>query len=759
MFEYANRKSESRLIYEALKDKTPVIFLKAGKAVGITSFLSEKLVADLSRNNITSLYVNASAEPNLSAAILSLIIKDPQMYSNMQACFDTNYGSKSSNILSSIVQGIPYAGDFLAYFSSRKTALPIYTGNYSSAAEEILTLFFKEMNDVSVIVIDSAQNISENSYALISDLILYNNIQFIFAFTDHNNGYLKCSNFIRLKSIVPAEVDFPAPTEKLIMELGNLYGITVSLAQARFINTKAKQNIHKIVGGFLVNNDEYHLNAWTKAIVSILHICNFPMSEYELYGIIKKCNLYSANPKRKFSDSVAGLQQHFIVSVDDGLYQLQAEHHPEVSEILSSFADQMVFKQVVLSFYKSLCTNGRWHVVKLLYDLTNELKDSTCPKYARALIRRYLQDGSSISDELLLSAKLNYSLKNDCIVASVIYARRRSYAEALQCLEKTETSEDAFINAFYGILLNRNRQHVEAEQILLQASIQIKNIDLEAIIYSFLISNYIHQENIEAAQATFARAKDMCSKSKNYGYLLRNAVSAFKNEKIQMYDQALSSFLETSDMFGYYTTLCNKGYALLYEDIDNALKLLHDANDHLRLYGENVVHIVNNNLGIAYLLQRDFESAKCYFERVIAIESPDMAYIFAQINMSCCDALAGNNQLALSRIKEIETDVANSPLNRIRQKYYINRLFVEHISGLPTDERILMLAKKYVDRYDPKRHLKNISYYSKFRNGKFQATEYNWQNLYSACGLVYWFIEPLKVFPETILDEIIPVET
>lgn len=356
-----------------------------------------------------------------------------------------------------------------------------------------------------------------------------------------------------------------------------------------------------------------------------------------------------------------------------------------------------------------------------------------------------------------MDAKLDKNSYKDCILGGIIYARKREYFEALKWINKVNFRDEIYFKAFYGILLNRTRKHDEAEKILFEVLSNITDLEKKTIVYSFLISNYIHQEKLSTGQKIYFTAKIECQNTKNFGYLVRNAISLFKNRTVEMYEEALSVFSRSNDMFGYYSTLCNRGYALLATDFEQGKKDLLDSYKYLNLYGENVTHIVNNDLGIAYLLQNDYSNAKYYFDKVIASEKNSMPKIFAQINLACCDALAGNKSIAVNNIKNLEQEVESSPLDRIRQKYYINRLLIEYVSGLPIDINLINKAEKYPDRYNPEKTALAIAYYK--RNAKIvNSMPLNkWIHLYSPCGLVYWLINPLKIFPEGILDDIIPI--
>ncbi len=63
----------------------------------------------------------------------------------------------------------------------------------------------------------------------------------------------------------------------------------------------------------------------------------------------------------------------------------------------------------------------------------------------------------------------------------------------------------------------------------------------------------------------------------------------------------------------------------------------------------------------------------------------------------------------------------------------------------------------HLDRYDQNKTLSLIAFYKKHLKLKSNPDKSNWQKLYSACGLVYWLVEPLKILPESILDDIMPI--
>lgn len=387
MAEYANRTDELDLIQNALNDDTFAIFLIAGKACGITSFLNDKFIPDISKKNIRSYYINVNNHGNLSSALLELIIKDTELYPIMQDCFNESYGEKNSLLVQSLAQDIPYIGNTISHFLNRKSATPLYTGNFTSAAEEIYTTFFNNVTDNNiVIIIDAAQNLIEESYAVINDLMHFNNIHFIFAITEQTDNYLKLKNFIMLKRFSYKEINFCAPQPSLVIELGKLFNRRIGFTQAQSIITTTKGNIHKIIEAIGNDHNEYHLNLWAKAIISILYICMCSIEKEELYNMIKLCHLYSPSLLKTFEKTLDELCNISIIIERDNQYELYSLNHPEVNELINSYTDQIVYKRIVLSYLKSTERTDR-KVIQLLYNLSHELKDNQCKIFARYLIK------------------------------------------------------------------------------------------------------------------------------------------------------------------------------------------------------------------------------------------------------------------------------------------------------------------------------------------------------------------------------------
>ena len=107
----------------------------------------------------------------------------------LQKSADQIFGEKSKTIISALLECIPYAGPFLSHIFESSKAAPVYTGNYSTLLEEALIPIFRQHRSPIYIFIDSAEQINENSYNLIANLAMSDNICIILATTNQNENF------------------------------------------------------------------------------------------------------------------------------------------------------------------------------------------------------------------------------------------------------------------------------------------------------------------------------------------------------------------------------------------------------------------------------------------------------------------------------------------------------------------------------------------------------------------------------------------
>lgn len=749
---YANRETEYNKVKEYLQSNISPILIKAYHASGVTSFVKEKLNCFLAetfgKDNI--FYVDCSTNESLSKMLFSCLVCSKYV-KDLQKLANKKLGIHDKSLFSAALAGIPYVGPLIGYFIDWKNAPPIYTGAYASAIEELLIPFFEKNNNMSfLIIIDSVELLTEASFEFLFQLTRTTTVRLILVRTEDTSQFSKLENYLILHEVnLSSQVNFDQPQIKLIKEIGQLYDLEISTVESEFIIEKSAQNIHSIIQQICSLKNQTTLPAFTeyeKAIILILDIWSNPLCEENLIEIMPLAPIFSFNIEASCKGALQTLQENSIISKTQSGWILSSRHDPRIVQILDSFVEQLVYKNIIYNFLAEYKDSG--YNIELRYKLSKELKCTT-ETDARLYIKQLLLTGGDISSSLLAEAKIDEKEKNDCILVAIKYCRERSYEKAFTWIEKVpkENLADDELAAFRAILLNRVRLLDEAEKEIIKCLRHKGSPANQNILGAYLISTYIHMENLSQARAVFEEMKKIYANKPMYGYLVRNATSAFKGYNEELYEQALIAFQNDEDMFGYYTTLCNKGYALCKNgDTQSALPILEEAMKGLESFPQTNLHIIYNDLGICYLLSDKYEDAYRYLFLAQKLGKNKMPKMFSTINLACAEAMMGYTGKALDRLDNIHPDVEAHKLDRVRQKYYINRLFVEYLHGNRELDTLIKYAQDYPDRYNPEQTRYAIKIYSDFVNSSTSAIHQKWTELFSPCGLVYWYFDPLKLF-------------
>lgn len=751
---YANRDTEYSELQEYLLSGVTPICIDTYHASGVTSFVKKRMqsvCSSLFGSNI--FYIDAATEKSLSELLLVCLVQSDHI-KVFQEYIDERWGEYQNSIISSALEGVPYIGPLLGRLTERRTAMPLYTGVYSSAMDELLICFFRESEHRFLIVIDTVELMLESSFEFLTKILKINSIQCILIRTEETIQYNKLENYLFEEGInMNIHINFDKPQVKLVKELGALYDITVSSDEASSIISKTKHNIHAIIKE-IRNIKKCQLNLtmtpWEKAIIFVLNIWNSPLKEDMLYQIISMSELFSLNESATFQDTLKLLQAKEFIEYSQCSWFLKGRHNPQLCNVLNQISDRLLYKNIIYEFLSNN-TNGE-NYNELRYRLSKELNCTTTYD-AKRYLRELVICGKEVSQELMEDAALKKGNVGDCLLAGIKYCRERNFEEAFLWIDSIlEEEVTVDIDAFRAILLNRVRKSEEAEVALIRCLQNSRTPAQQNILSSFLISTYIHMEKLAEAQTVYEERKDLFLNAPMHGYLVRNAISAFKDYREDLYIQALNDFRSEQDYFGYYTTLCNQGYALCkIKDYNNALKILEKAKAGLEVFPQSNLHIIYNNLGICYFLLGRYQDA--YQSLLVAkrLGQNSMPRIFTTINLACVEAVIGHTERAIQHLTAIEPEVEKHKLDRVRQKFYINCLFVEALHGNKNINEKISKASMYPDRYFPEQTRVTINIYREFVNFDKTIEQYDWRDLYSPCGLAYWYMDPLKLFSEGII--------
>lgn len=763
---YANREEELKSLSLSISNEN-IIILLANNFFGVSSFLTSRIVG---MNIFKSFYIDITVSTNPLKLLLSEIMADSEGGKILQVIANSLWGERSSSILSNLIKEIPYAGGLLSTLLEKKSIANIYTGDYSCVHVELLQnylLRLAESQDKHILlIIDNAQKANENILSFFRLLNKLNSkIHILFTITDTKSAeYLKLKNSITIEeNKSPCEIQFSQPTKKLVCEIAKLFNKELDNNKAEYILLSSNYNIHQILQ--LLTNDKTitvdQLSLLDKEIISLLSICYYGLSMIELTSILLlNEKIYHQHLQDEVNSSILKLKEYSLIKqkhTRTEIYTINGSNNPISKEILNEHIVNLYNETLVLEYFNNKSIfNLSYDEIMLGYRIAkkhNFINKTT--NYARCILKKTLCSGENLKNDIFNDAQLNTNDYNNIMTAAIYYSKQREFSNALACLEKNNNCNNHDYNKLKAVLLDRVRRLDESIPELNKCIEKENDKTHKAILLSYLATSLLHSNKIKEAQELFIKWNEKLKGCRNYGYFLRTMASAFCDGRFFL-EEALLNFKLNEDDFGYYSTLCNYGYSLMiHNQILEAYSKLEEAENGLKKYGTNMCHIIYNDLGVCLLLMKDsnrINDAIIYFKLSIVYSKNKMPRLFANINLACCYAFIKQTDKAVAIIRELEKEVDSHELDRVREKYYANRIFLEYASGNMNLKDFIELNELFPDRYAPERSHDRCLFYQKVMENNIPFSYDMLTELYSPCGLVYWFVDPLKLLSNHILD-------
>ena len=168
------------------------------------------------------------------------------------------------------------------------------------------------------------------------------------------------------------------------------------------------------------------------------------------------------------------------------------------------------------------------------------------------------------------------------------------------------------------------------------------------------------------------------------------------------------------------------------------------------------MHIFYNNWAIAELLDNNFETANKLLDIAYAYSHSKMPQIFITINRACLSVANGEYKKALNIIEEIEHDVEEIPIDRVKQKYYINKALIYFANNILNYD-IIEKCRQYPDRYSKDLTYEKIKFYQDKLKSLQTYSDTDFNNCFCPCYLEYWYINPLKLLSTKTINEILSI--
>ncbi|EOL49341.1 tetratricopeptide repeat protein [Enterococcus caccae] len=757
---YANRDAEREKLEKSIaSDSTKISIIEAVKACGVSSFISNFIYREKKKDKDSLLlYRLLDSDCELPAFILKSSSDYEKINEDFKKYVDKEYGEREGSLVLSALDFLPYGASLLKHVGSKKSAKHIYNEYDELLLETCLKNYFIDRLSVEkfknvVLFLDHMENINERYFNFLLSLSQIKHFHLVFIQTEENDNCLKLKNFIQEYQIKHTTIDFSEPQIKLIQELAEL--ITkkqLSEPIAQKILESNKKNIHKIVKD--IRKETATVEEYTSIQIELLKVLYYSggsLPKQFLQEIVTQL------PLVKDITQIYGSQD-----LDKDLKKLQSQgvvlikgektwcQEVQICVSLDCILPELnlklsyLYEDTILEYFNGMNLSLiNKEGLLIYYKIGKKLDSDQLKNIARRLVDIMLTTGEDIPKELIQDANLSPDMEEDCLISCIIYCKERKYSDALNFLEKIENNKDENYRNLRGVLLNRCRRLDEAVVALEEAIEQTKSIDRKCLLLSYLISSYIHLNQSKTAKRIFEECVSWVKESANFGYLLRNSVLLF-DDSIQIYTQASEAFEQHNDSFGYATTLCNKGkeYCQI-GNLEKAHKYLGKAEILLQKYGTHHSYALFNDLGIYYAYNEKMVYATRYFKLAKKQSKDSMPEIFADINQACITLLT-NKELALKQITELEERVEEHPVDRVRQKYYINRLFIEQCCQTDGINKCIENCQKFLDRKYPKQTQQLIELLCHEEFDESISFE-QWQKFYQPCYLVYWYVDPLKL--------------
>ena len=756
---YADRKTEVNSALSLLMSKNEkFICYRTESGYGVTAFFHRICYLLQSTENIVCLYSELSdnVRSPLHEACKKVVIKNGTLYHSLQMYADTSYGEYSQTLLDSAVQDLPALGNTLAHLLERPKALPIYSGYYSDVFKQFFfELVKKELNDKTVVLfIDNVQNIDNNSIYDILALADIDNVKVIMSQTGESNLLEKLLLELQIKSRL-RYVDFDEPSVECVQELWESQNRNISKSDAQLLIQQTHGDIRKLVHSALYGKLPVvkNHNMIANEILTFIYILQAPISFNDILAMVHDSPTCSFIENTTIKQTIEELVQNGYLSCVfhfDGEASYYARVKDENRKLWNSLilndADALIYQDIV---YRYLCTKQSYTINDLikLYELSGIIDPNRKAYWGKKILIESLKLGYPISIEWIDSVKVLLDPETQFLCALCLY-KKWKYKDALDIMEKVwpQVQDNRDAQILYGLLLNRCRQHKKADEIICNLILSSSSIDEKAVLLSIAISNCIHGGNEDKAREIVENHSLSISSSSRYGYFLRNSATLYQdNVAEKKWEDALKVFQQGKDEYGELTTYANMARIYIRKgDPFYAKSCLERAYNGLMPYGIEQLHIVSNNLAVAYLYCDDILNAKKFIRMAKVIAKSVMPQTYISINECFIMLEEKQPEKALENLLKLKNDVNASNLPRLKGRYY------------------LALAGLYCLHKDFSSALKSLFYAETFTssflqlrrsireccNKKTASIIDDYRKYFAPAYLEYWIFNPLSIMSD-----------
>ncbi len=683
---YADRKTDVNMAISLLMSETEkFICYRSEHGYGVTAFFHRICYLMKSTKSIVCLYSELSdnVRSPVHEVCKKVVIKNEALYQNLQMYADDNYGEYSQTLFESVAQDLPSIGNTVAHFLEEPKSLPIYSGYYPDILKQFFfELIKKELSDKTVILfIDNVQNIDNSSLYDVLALADINNVKVVMSQTGNSNLLEKLLLELQIKSNL-RYIDFSKPSIECIEELWKSQNRKISKTNAQLLIHQTNGNIRKIVYFAIYGKEpivDRH-NMIANEILMFFRILQGPASFNDILTMIHDsptCNFVECTViKQTIDDLVQNGYLSCVLNLEGGerySSRIRNENQLRWNSLILNDADALIYQDIVYRYLYSKKFRTIDDLVKL-YELSSIVAPDQRAFFGKKLLIESLKLGYTISIEWIDSAKTLLDSETQFLCALCLY-KKLKYKDALNVLEKVwnKIQDDRDAQILYAFLLNRCRQHKEADKIIWSLISSSSNINEKAVLLSVAVSNCIHGGNEDKARHIVEEYYQSISNSSQYGYFLRNSATLYQDDIAkEKWKDALKVFEQTNDEYGKLTTYANMARVYIRQgDIHYAKSYLEEAYNGLMPYGIEQLHIVTNNLSVAYLYCGDISNAKKFIRMAKVVAKSIMPLTYVSINESLIMLEEKHPEKALDNLIKLQKEVDASNLHRLKGRYYL----------------------------------------------------------------------------------------
>ena len=605
--------------------------------------------------------------------------------------------------------------------------------------------YFKNKKSSSIILIDLAENLSENDLDFIRELIGLN-VKIILAYRE-GSKLSQSELFFKLfpnMEITCQSHEFKRPQEEMFKILCDKYNIDYSIVKN---SLQSATNIIEIMQ--IINNPNIATTIEEKEILSFIYYGQGLLNKYFLETCYQQSNRKIVS-KLAFGEVITKLSEKKLISYN-GEYYL-SNYHP--NDYLS---DAILYTAIICeTFYNNLMLIN---TEQLKYIIDNEHEINRKIEAILLFAKIVYKQGNNIPEymataliDFLQNAISTYKNKELVeIVLSIFYIKNFNYESAYRILANS-CSQNRIINKLYAYILNRVQNYELAKQKFVKLINTSTDVDERAVLVSVLAITFIHNNEVNLALDIFNnRSKicnfnQICQSSKSLLFLRNIAYYLNQNEYSKCLNM-LNIFNKQKNSFYYNFTIKNNilarnlvfGNEILEDEVQN----LFSNSNNIPIYERRIFY---NNLGIYYIFI-DINKAFNLFEKSIflAKDHNNLPYIYANINYALALAYVNRLDEAELLFHKIESKALNSKLDKVKASYYLARLLYAYM----TNSDINYFFDKLKSYNFSKGNINIQEYIKKIRSFVLNKTQYTktmFKELFLKNVTFYWYIDPLELF-------------